>query len=86
MVSSASSKTHYDYTGNLHRITVPVLIMAGSEDAFVTKEVLKSFYKRLSSRDKELAIFSKKKATPRNTAIQISLSARIPRKRSIRLF
>ena len=60
MVTSKSSKTQYNYTENLHRITTPVLIMAGSEDAFVTKETLKSFYKRLSSRDKKLVIFSKK--------------------------
>lgn len=61
MVSSPSSDFEYDYTANINRINVPVLIMAGSEDAFVTKKVLKECYRRLSSFDKKLVIFSKKK-------------------------
>lgn len=61
MVSSLSSDFDYDYTANINRINVPVLIMAGSEDAFVTKEALKECYRRLSSFDKKLVIFSKKK-------------------------
>jgi polyhydroxyalkanoate synthase len=60
MVTSLSSATEYDYTANIKRITVPALIMAGSHDAFVTKGSLKECYKRLSSRDKGLVIFSKK--------------------------
>jgi len=48
----------YSYTGNLHRITVPILIMGGSKDGFVDAEALKNAYDSVASRDKSLVIAS----------------------------
>ena len=54
-----SSDGRYSYTNNMSRVSVPILIMAGASDGFVTEEVMKGSYDRVSSKDKSMLIFSK---------------------------
>lgn len=49
----------YNYTKNMKRINVPMLIMGGSRDGFVDAEALKDSYDMVSSRDKTVVIASK---------------------------
>ena len=49
----------YDYTGHMFCIEVPMLIVAGSRDGFVTEKVMKKSYDKVSSKDKNIIIFSK---------------------------
>jgi len=57
--SIISSDRKYNYADNMRRINVPILIMGGSADGFVNKEALMAPYIRVSSRDKNIIIFSK---------------------------
>ena len=54
-----SSDGSYNYTGNIGLIKVPILIMGGGDDGFVTKKVLRDSYDAVSSKDKSIAIFAK---------------------------
>jgi len=57
--SMLSSDARYSYTKNLNRVTVPILIMGGSADGFVTKKAMRDAYDLVSSEDKSILIFSK---------------------------
>ncbi|MBL7071655.1 MAG: alpha/beta fold hydrolase [Candidatus Omnitrophica bacterium] len=54
-----SSDRRFSYTGNMHRIKVPILIMGGGKDGFVDAEALKNVYDTVSSRDKDFVVISK---------------------------
>ncbi|MEA3305500.1 MAG: trehalose-phosphatase [Candidatus Omnitrophota bacterium] len=54
-----SSGGGYNYTGNMRLIKVPILIMGGGDDGFVTKKCLRDSYDAVSSSDKSIAIFAK---------------------------
>jgi len=62
ILSSASGGREYNYTEKLNLIRVPVFLMAGGADAFVTECSLKDCYRALSSRDKRMEIFSEENA------------------------
>ena len=49
-----------DYTKKLHLIRVPMLIIAGRGDEMATVETMQYLYDNISSKDKELHVFSKK--------------------------
>ncbi len=49
----------FSYTGNLFRVTVPILFIAGSADGFVTPGMLRASYDAVGSSDKEIVLFSK---------------------------
>ena len=57
--SMISSDKSYNYSRNMSRIKVPVMIMGGSADGFVDEESLKDSYDMISSRDKKIVVFSK---------------------------
>ncbi|MBN1872072.1 MAG: trehalose-phosphatase [Candidatus Omnitrophica bacterium] len=54
-----SADLTHNYTEDLSKITVPILIIGGSNDGFVTKKVLRDSYDIVSSKDKSIFIFSK---------------------------
>ncbi|MDP3788849.1 MAG: alpha/beta fold hydrolase [Candidatus Omnitrophota bacterium] len=53
-----SSDGQFNYTNALKNVKVPIFIMGGNGDGFVTEEGLKSIYDSVSSKDKSVAIFS----------------------------
>ncbi|MFH1753999.1 MAG: alpha/beta hydrolase [Candidatus Omnitrophota bacterium] len=64
MLSSELSKEQYDYTANLGKITIPIMVTAGGRDAFVDQEAVVKSYHAVSSKDKQIAIFSKENGYP----------------------
>ncbi len=54
-----SADKKYNYTARMDEIHVPVLILGGGDDAFVSREGLLECYEALSSRDKSIVICSK---------------------------
>ena len=48
----------FNYTQHLPDITAPILIMAGGADDFLTEDLLLNAYNTVSSRDKNIRIFS----------------------------
>lgn len=54
-----STDKKFNYTENLHRINVPILFVAGSEDQMGSIETIYYAYERISSEEKEVHIFSK---------------------------
>ncbi|MEE8360108.1 MAG: alpha/beta hydrolase [Candidatus Omnitrophota bacterium] len=59
MLSSVLSKEQYDYTANLDKITIPVMVMAGGRDGFVDQDAVIGCYHAVSSLDRRIVIFSK---------------------------
>jgi len=57
--SIISSDKKYNYTANMNLVAVPILIIAGGADAFVSEEELRESYEAVSSRDKSIIICSK---------------------------
>ncbi|MBL7170451.1 MAG: alpha/beta fold hydrolase [Candidatus Omnitrophica bacterium] len=57
--SILSSDKSYNYSANINHITVPILILSGGADPFVSEDTLREYYKKVSSRDKEIIICSK---------------------------
>jgi polyhydroxyalkanoate synthase len=55
----SSKDGRYSYTDNMRLIKVPMLIIGGSKDGFVSEKELKVSYDMVSSRDKSLVVFSK---------------------------
>ena len=53
-----SNDEQFNYTDAMNTITVPILIMGGNQDGFVTEDGLKSIYDSVSSKDKAITIFS----------------------------
>jgi len=49
----------YSYTDNMRRVTVPTLFISGGSDGFVSEEIMKKCYDAVSSKDKQIIIFSK---------------------------
>ena len=47
------------YTRGLHKINVPILVLAGSGDGFVTESMMQAVHDSVSSPDRELLIVSK---------------------------
>ncbi len=54
-----SSDRKYSYTDNMSLVNVPILIMVGASDGFVTEKVMRDSYDMVSSKDKNIIIFSK---------------------------
>lgn len=57
--SITSSDRRYSYTDNMRRVSVPILIMSGVADGFVTEDIAGATYDKVSSKDKGIVIFSK---------------------------
>ena len=53
-----SSDGKFDYAGALGRINVPVLMLVGSADGFVSEGALKQAFDNVSSKDKAVTVFS----------------------------
>jgi polyhydroxyalkanoate synthase len=51
----------YNYTANMYRIKVPIMVMGGGADEFADETVLKKSFGRVTSRDKSIVVFSKEK-------------------------
>lgn len=54
-----SSDTSYNYTDNMYLIRVPILVMGGGADGFVTEKSLRDSFEAVSSKDKHIVIFSR---------------------------
>jgi len=62
MIKTGEFKTidqSFSYTGNISRIKVPILFVAGIEDKLGTLETMMHAYETVASDDKEIVIFSK---------------------------
>ena len=59
MLSSLLSEEQYDYTANLGKITIPVMVAAGGRDGFVDQNAVIGCYHAVSSLDRRIVIFSK---------------------------
>lgn len=49
----------FNYTKNLRRVDIPVLLIAGAADKMATPKAVEHAYREISSRDKEFRVFSK---------------------------
>lgn len=57
--SMLSKNRAYNYTDNLHLVKVPIMIMGGGADGFVSESSLRATYEAVSSGDKGIMVFSR---------------------------